>query len=170
MSYVPSLAVVLSTIVGLACSLPVPLLIASLFAKTPVNEVRTVCEKQVIRWIWRLKQALGWLITIGLNSLCVLQLSQYSSEYELLIFHQFAGGMAQALTHKFVTVPVGRGLVFACIVVLSKCVPLCDPCILFCPQIVPVERPRGEIREDTEGGGDGADAGGEAGAADFIDV
>jgi len=155
---------VFSTMAGVLISVPVPLLLGTLFMKIPEHGKVTDDEKRSKIWLWRVQQSLGWLIVLALNGLAILWFVRFASEYDWSVCSKWIASACMCLGHRLISAPVMRGAVIGMIVILSRYGPCCDMCLILQPSFLPegkVETQNGSAAEqagqeqdDTDGGGD----------------
>jgi len=137
--FLPTWSTFFATMTGLMSSVPVPLILITLFKKYPVMEVLTPEEKHFQIGIWRCKQTLGWILVLAIHGITVYWLMMFSNQYDWPVFGKWVNSGVQSLVHRFVTAPLLRGLVLLLILLLSKSSGCCDFMLVFFPHIIPTE-------------------------------
>jgi len=141
---------VFSTMLGVLTSVPLPLLLGTLFMKIPEHERITEEEKRSKIWLWRVQQSLGWLIVLALNSFAILWFVRFASEYDWSVCSKWIASACMSLGHRLISAPVMRGAVIGMIVILSRYGPCCDTCLILQPSFLPegkVETPHGSVKK-----------------------
>lgn len=135
--YEPTWTSVFGTFVGALVGLPVPLVMALIFAKQPVQEVLTDEEKRFQVRVWVCKNAIGWTFAIAFHSFCTYWLFLFATTYSETVFYAWARAMFDAHLGRLAYVPLIRGLIFTIVLQCSKCGSCCDVVISLFPHMIP---------------------------------
>jgi len=137
--YIPTWDTIFATLFGLSCSIPVPLLLRTLFKKTPHMEQLSDKEKRIRLLQLRFWQSVAWLIVLILNLFYIYWLSVFSNEYSWELFSRWFKTAYVAVIHKLVSAPLIRAAVFFLVLTCSMVSGLCDPLLVFFPHVLPVD-------------------------------
>jgi hypothetical protein len=99
-------------------------------------EVLSDREKKHRILSWRVWQGVGWTVVILLNLFYVYWLSVFTNEFPIELLDKWFAASVQSLLVRFLFAPFCRGGLFCLILLLSRCGPCCDICLVLWPQIL----------------------------------
>jgi len=137
-TFMPSWETAIGALEEVILTVPVPLILTSLFRKVPVQEKLTPQEKRAKIYIWGVLQTIGWCLVLSIHGFVAFFLVRFACAYESAVFESLTNAAWQSVFHRFITAPVGRALIFAFLVVCSKYMSCFDLILVLYPWIIPV--------------------------------
>jgi len=136
----PTPTIVLASLFGLFCAIPVPLMLETCFRKTPVMEKLSPEEKKTRLRSWRFFTTFGWCFAICLHCFVAYWLTIFSNTYDWPVFGRWVNSGFMSLFHRFVSAPVLRGTAFTFVLIVSRVSFFCDSLLLNMVHLLPQEQ------------------------------
>merc|ERR1711937_623296 len=111
-------------------TIPLPLLLTSLFKKRIVLVRQDEEHKILTLRLWILKERVGWVLLVVVHVWCIFFMLQFVRYYPIVIAELWFSGSVWSLVHRFLSAPSLRVLLASGMLHASKHTWLCDFCLV----------------------------------------
>jgi len=164
--------VVFGSIWAIALSVPLPLLLMTLFKKRVVQEVLTDEHKTMTMRVWMWKERVGWMVVVFVHTGSIFMMTQFVRHYPWVMMEKWSLATVTSVFHRLVSAPFIYLAWRIMLMMLSRYTSLLDCLLVLSPLITTFPMPAAPVSpgdavssaryaDDVEDDGDGgADAGG----------